>query len=56
MLWSIKISSKLDYCYLMCYWLVCTFLAAAYGNGCCFGYNCCRRTSQIIEHAEADRN
>ena len=56
MLWSIKINSKLEYCYLICYQLVLTLLAAANGNERRFGHHCCRRTSQIREHAEVDRN
>jgi hypothetical protein len=56
MLWSIKINSELDYCSLKCYQLFCTLLAAADGNERRFGHHCCRRMSQIREHAEVDRN
>ncbi len=45
MLWSININSKLDYCFLLCYRLVCTLLASANDNGHCFGYHCRRGTS-----------
>ncbi len=52
MLWSIKINSELDYCYLIWYQLVCNLLTAANGNLRHTGHHCCRQTSQIREHTE----
>jgi hypothetical protein len=57
MLSSIKINSKLHYCFLLCYFLVrIIYLAAADDNGRRFGHHCPWQASDYIKIREVDRN
>jgi hypothetical protein len=56
MLWSIKINSELHYCCLLCYLLVCIYLAATDDNGRRFGHHCPRLASNYFKIQEINRN
>jgi hypothetical protein len=50
---SILVNSKLHYCFLLWFLLVCNLLAAANDNGCCFGHHCPRQASDSIKIHES---